>query len=190
MKSIILLTTLLLASLGAAPSPSITKRAMDNTVFVDWDGKDKNGEVTGSFCSGFAVGVVHVITAEHCVPQGNEEVRVNGVPVRVVKKNELFALLEVPVAQPSLMTISKENAIVTDAVAVIGFAYGEKPLAVLQRFVARNVAGDIFLDGNIAPGMSGGPVINEKGQVVGLTQASNSVFGIACGAKEIRDFLK
>jgi len=49
---------------------------------------------------------------------------------------------------------------------------------------------DILLDGPIANGMSGGPVVDEKGKVVGINQVSDGTSGGICSAREIREFLK
>ena len=38
--------------------------------------------------------------------------------------------------------------------------------------------------------MSGGPIIDMTGQVIGINQATSDIVGLACGAGEIREFLE
>ena len=70
----------------------------------------------------------------------------------------------------------------------IGFDHGY--LVVFNRRVATIVDEDIIVDGPLVPGMSGGPVVNLEGKVVGLNQSTSDAIGLACGTKEIKNFLE
>jgi hypothetical protein len=75
------------------------------------------------------------------------------------------------------------------ALRAYGHAYGG-PILELWRHLAGYADGQLILDGPVAPGMSGGPVLNEAGELVGINQAANPVLGMMCPIEEIREFLK
>ena len=60
--------------------------------------------------------------------------------------------------------------------------------------LVRHIAGlrdfDLALDGPLIHGMSGGPIVERGGKVVGIGQSSDQQTGFGCGAEEIREFLK
>ena len=75
---------------------------------------------------------------------------------------------------------------------MVSFGYGYGWMQVMQRHIASLKDGDIFMDAPVAPGMSGGPIVDLQGRVVGLNQATdpNHTLTQACGVEEIRAFLK
>ncbi len=138
-------------------------------------------------CTGFAVGLTQAITAEHCIGNMNE-IRLNTYPARVVKSNDDFALLEI--VEPALKPLPlAKTAMPGEDVLTVGFAKGQS-LIVYRRLVAGFADGSLILDGPITPGMSGGPVLNMAGEVIGLNQATLPDRGFACPVNEIRNFLK
>lgn len=162
---------------GAAPAPN---RSPWESIYLV-----RQGEQT---CTGFAVGIVQVITAAHCVNVDGDEITLDGKPTRVLKHNDAFVLLsQEPAAKPPLPLGRVPQA--GDEVTAYGFGYGFK----LQ--MKRWIAGfqddkHPVIDGEIVAGMSGGPTINSRGEVVGLNQAYAPGMGLICGPNEIKDFIK
>jgi S1-C subfamily serine protease len=142
-------------------------------------------------CSGFIVSVARgeVMTVAHCVkPQG--PLTVDGQTAELIRKDEAFALLKIePFSGKPALEISEGEVSIAQSVAASGWAYGEI-LVYIPRAVIGKDKGDFAMNGVIVPGMSGGPVVDASGLVVGINQASTDALGIACGAREIRDFLK
>jgi len=143
------------------------------------------------YCTGFVTSSIkgEVLTAAHCVPEEKGVLlNVDSKPSKVIRKNNIFALVSIePFSRPQVK-IRQSDTRLGERVTSIGFGYGE--FTVFGRGVAVFLKGDIVLDGPLMPGMSGGPVVGEDGEVMGLNQATNGMVGIACGSKEILDFLK
>lgn len=168
-----------------APAPSSTIRSL---VMIQYN---------HNVCTGFVVSASEgrVLTVAHCAPDDpNVELLVDGKPSKIIRVNEALALLSMePFSKPPLQ-IASDSPKVGDDVQAFGYGYGY--LMVLKRAVAgyvdENNHRDVILDGAIAQGMSGGPVVGVDGKVVGINQASDK-FGatsIVCDSKEIRKFLK
>jgi S1-C subfamily serine protease len=161
---------------------------------------DDEGNKSGHFCTGFMVDAARglILTAEHCVSKDNQGVFVDGLEAEVIKKNHDLAVIKVePFSRPALDIETSSE--IGDPVTAIGYGYGD--LFRLKRSIAgteiadgkrkSDLECDLFaLDGPVAPGMSGGPIINAKGKVIGITQATAPAIGLGCKAKEINKFLK
>jgi S1-C subfamily serine protease len=182
LKKLLPLFFALLVSCGASAQPKDFTLAIS---FTDAEEKTMT-------CTGIVVGLVNILTAEHCVSD-KFDVFVEGMetPARIVKIKEDLALLQVaePLTKYAVAKIAKENPEQGVPVATYGYAYAG-PLVRFARTVAGYDGGWMILDGPMAPGMSGGAVVNLKDEVVGVNQASNPVVGLACNAREIREFLK
>lgn len=168
---------------------------------IQYNVVDEDGEKHTHTCTGFMVNAAkgYLLTAEHCVPKDGEQVVfVDGIVSEVVKKDANFALIQVEPFSRPILDIGKDVDI-SEHVLVLGYGYGD-----LHRF-DRHVSsidiadieekvhvtcGIIALDGPLAPGMSGGPILNHANKVVGLNQASSAVIGLGCNVKSINKFLK
>lgn len=189
-----LFTTLLLLSsmflLAPAPLQSSTNIPLIDQVersIVKVETGDLDGQ--HGICTGFVVSASkgEVLTALHCVPE-DEPLYVDGVPSTVVKRSETLALIEGPKMTKPPLSVKKGEAKVGEEIWSFGYAWGQ--LTVFHRWVAHFKDSDLATDGPLAPGMSGGPMTDLKGEVIGINQAANDVVGIACGSNEIRAFLK
>lgn len=183
----------LLFTLFFALSPSAlishTERAIVKVSYTDTDDNTY-------ICTGFVVSATRgeVLTARHCV-EPDRPVMVNGEIVTIERTDNVFALLQVEsftlpngmhVVTP--LTIASKRTPTGDVVWSFGYAYGY--LTVIHRYAAGYIEKDIVLDSPLANGMSGGPMVNEAGEVVGVNQQSTPVLGRGCGIEEIRAFLK
>lgn len=149
------------------------------------DGKQKTATCTG-FVTSASRG--EVLTARHCVGDDpHEELYVDGQESEVIRVNDMFALVRIePMTKPPIEWGILPQ--VGDQVITYGYGYGF--MLVLKRNVARIDGGqDIVTDGPLVPGMSGGPVVDRNGRVVGINQASSEVIGVICGVNEMRAFL-
>lgn len=183
-------------SCGFAQTPSTINRVQESLARVSWNGFDSEGQEIGGRCTGFSVGIIWVLTAKHCLPEGNEDVFVDGKIARVIKKNDALALLEVPVSKYPILEIRKTRLKIGEPVTTFGYAYGGPDALALRRNVAVycecNFADTdhLIMDNPIAKGMSGGPVIDETGRVVGLNQAGTNEVSIACPGEELLKFIE
>lgn len=138
-------------------------------------------------CTGFVIEPHRAITAAHCISD-DSGFTVDGEESIAIKRDAHFALVSVSSALGSKPALKLAKQVrVQEPVLSFGFAWGD--MFVLARNVAAFKGGDFATDGPLAPGMSGGPTVNQAGEVVGLNQAANSIIGIMCGAGEIRAFL-
>lgn len=142
-------------------------------------------------CTGFVVDAARgwVLTARHCIEE-EVPVFVEHVPSTIVAVSPVFALLSIPLMERPPLDLRKDRIPVGESVVSFGYGYGW--MQVVQRHIASWKDGDIFLDAPVAPGMSGGPIVDLAGKVVGLNQAvdPNRTLTQACGVDEMRDFLK
>ena len=193
MKLVCLVTILccsILASCGNSIfRTSLADRVSRSLVTVKFPSVESPGET--NLCTGFIVSASkgQVLTATHCVPEDPTiEVFVNDLPSAVLKKTETLALLKIkPMTGPPL-EIRRIPLEIGTFVHSFGFGHGK--LVIFGRRVAALYDGDVALDGSLIGGMSGGPVVDVDGKVVGINQAVFwNVVGIACGQDEIRDFI-
>lgn len=182
----------LLVSCGFTQSPDVIAKTSDSLFRVSWDATSEEGEPMAQRCTGFKVGIVWVVTAEHCVPPKgvNAPVFVGDHEARIVKIDGDLAMLEIPQNDEiTILQVAKSNPSIGTPVMVLGYAWATS-LHVFSRHVAAYEHGWLTIDGPVAPGMSGGPIIDDKGKVVGLVQAASPIIGLNCTAKELRDFIK
>lgn len=198
MKKFVAALLLAATACAAIQTPSRIARTKESIALVTYTEKNDAGEDETSYCTGFAVGIVWVITAAHCVSEKpSTEIFVDGVARKVVRKSGAFALLEVPEGTYPVLQVRKGQLEVGDPITAIGFLYGF-PISSLRRNVAQYCGKEckfaeephLITDSPIGGGMSGGPVIDSDGKVVGMVQAGTGILGIACTGDEIREFLK
>lgn len=203
MRPIVILA---LALLPAVASPTRTytpaelaQQALRSTVRVTMDApKDKNGQPQTHVCAGFVVDAAKgwVLTAAHCVPSDDKPVAVDDKTSFVVAVDQHFAVVKTLPMGHAPLELAKNVPPLGAQVTAVGF--GMETPTVIVRTVMAHQGGDIYLDGYLMPGMSGGAAFDEQGRVVGILQAIWWVpagrdplsVGVVCGVEEIRAFLK
>jgi S1-C subfamily serine protease len=181
---ILLVALILTVGCANAPSPSTIARVKRAVVSITY----QKGENTG-VCTGFFVAQGQVLTAEHCLPAEAENPRINILfSVKVLRRNAELVLIETNLPTPGILSFGKLPK-VGESASTLGFAYGG-PMLVYMRTIAGHLDTMLILDGPLSGGMSGGPVVNKKGEVVALNQGTNPVIGLATTSEEIIDFLK
>lgn len=166
-----------------------------------------NSKSGGTYCTGFVVMPGHIMTAAHCVDP-EFPLSVDGLATEVIKQDRLqdLALLKVPGLRRPYLLFSKKAPEIGMQLTAIGFPYGGSTLIVLDRKLAgMNLVLEscnmytrgcvehlytIVVNGTYAPGMSGGPNVDEKGHIVSITQAGIGTLGLGQSAEVMKDFLR
>jgi len=210
----ITLFAVLAARAGSLPRSIVDRVAASCVLIQAVEGKG------GSAGSGFFVGRNEVLTNYHVVKNAAEGdakvVLVMGTNPRnrklanaeVVAGNEALDLALLRTDRPSahILRFASERALrLTQPVWVAGFPFGAKPglevtlttgtISALRHDDDTGRLRQVQLDAAVNPGNSGGPVVDERGNVVAVTVAtvkpavgSGMALAIPCGAAEA--FLK
>lgn len=180
---IYLLAILLISASGFfLPPRDIIAHTLASTVLIQSVDPEDDKPMT---CTGVMVAPRRALTAAHCV-KGDAPLTVDGEDAMVMARSESLLLVSAGGGKKPLK-LAKDVLRIQEPVTTFGFAWGE--MTVLGRRVAVLHGPDFAIDGPLAPGMSGGPMVNQAGELIGINQASNEVIGIACGAEEVRTFL-
>lgn len=135
--------------------------------------KDQTGRAicSGSFVTEFG----HILTARHCVQDTTEiEVMTNDgqtydASIIAVSKRQDLALIQIGRTETPYFQLAS-NVQKSEPVVILGSPLGLTGLRT-EGFVAKLFGDLTFLDCTALPGNSGGPVINSKGQLVGVVSA-------------------
>ena len=182
----------------AQSDASALYQASEQSIFLIYL-NDASGKPT-AFGSGFVVGLHEIITNAHVVAGGKPVIAVGPVriPATVVKIDEKIdlALLRVTVDLTSKPLVTSSKTVETGArVFVIGNPEGlEKTLSEglvsgLRDFDGRKL---LQITNPISPGSSGGPVLNQQGEVIGvtvLTFKEGQNLNFAVPGEVLRDFM-
>ena len=155
------------------------------------------GPMTGHYvCTGFVLAVDEVMTAGHCAV--GTQMRADGRDVQKVLRLDKvadLALLKVETRRPPLK-IREREAERFEAVTAIGYGFGwDQVLAIATQVLLTAYSpcdecppGLIMQPGFIG-GMSGGPIVDQDGQLIGIVQQANEGIGYGVGSLIIRAFL-
>lgn len=172
--------------LAATKWTPIAQMLQESVVFIRTD--------TGA-CTGFVIDETkrHVLTAAHC---DGEKLLADGVQTYKLFKDERKDLMVVraPGLDKKALKLAHSNPERGDQVASMGYGFAlEFPLFRLgyvshTALEIEELSGPfIAIDATYVPGQSGGPVVNDAGEVVSIVQRSAPQFGIGVGAETIKD---
>ncbi len=145
-------------------------------------------------CTGMVLAQNRVLTAAHCV---GEAMQADGQPAIILKVDEFYDLvwLDVLTIRP-ILVLSDDPVHESDEVQAYGYAWGWDRLTMLTCRVVHvdfspnpKMPVGVFTQGGYIPGMSGGPVVNSRSEMVGIIQQTNDGIGYGVGVQLIRAFL-
>ena len=145
-------------------------------------------------CTGMVLAQNRVLTAAHCV---GEAMQADGQPAIILKVDEFYDLawLNVQTVRP-ILALSDEPVHESDEVQAYGYAWGWDRLTMLTCRVVHvdfspnpKMPVGVFTQGGYIPGMSGGPVVNTRSELIGIIQQTNEGIGYGVGVTLIRAFL-
>ena len=152
-------------------SPQETKRPSDNV---------KAGSGTGFFVTNSG----HIISNNHVVDQCNvvnAYYKGDAKPLKILaidRKNDLV-ILKAELRPDDIFPVAKEDAILLEEIYVAGFPFGKSISGSIKvtKGVVSSLSGlgnnysNLQIDASLQPGNSGGPIVNKKGNVVGVAVA-------------------
>lgn len=146
-------------------------------------------------CTAFLVTDEHVMSAAHCA---GDPMWVAELPAKVATRDTYLDIAVFKVAGLHGAPLMTRMAPVVrfESVVAMGYAYGWQRLFTLHTRVyfpslspAQGMAPGILVKPGYIGGMSGGPLIDVEGLVVGIIQASNPDMGYGVSAAFLREVL-
>ncbi len=148
-------------------------------------------------CSGEVIGVNRVLTAGHCF---GALVQADGIQAKVLKVDKWADLmvLSVLTSKPAI-TFRDSDVVRFEDLTAIGYAFGWTKLSIVrvQAYLLNidpfdnnnEAAPGLIVQGAYISGMSGGPVVDADGRMVGIVQQANQGVGYGVGTQLMKAFL-
>jgi S1-C subfamily serine protease len=169
-------------------------RVSASVVFISGTADTMYGPAQYS-CTGFVVAPKIIQTAKHCI---GDAMTADGYAVTVLKTSDDtmdLALIFADTNKTPLVMVDEKLQRDTPVYG-IGYAFGWDQLTVLNDTVEFDhytpdpnvMTAGLFVIGGYIPGMSGGPVVDENGNVVGIIQQSVDKVGYGVETSTLRAF--
>jgi S1-C subfamily serine protease len=181
---IALLAPLSAAGSGALDSQSIYQRVVGSVAIIRVQGSGGTGIGTGFLVDrGVVLTAAHVARTAESIAVDFSETQVSDATVVGYDARRDVAVLRLssPIAATPLEVVDTDAVQAGDPVVVIGTPRGRPGVMTTGEVRAMNVTFPglvpkimIFFDAGVAPGNSGGPLINAQGQVIGVVVAGTT----------------
>lgn len=193
------LVLLLVLSLPIACAAQVPLTSLVANSLVRVTGTGPSGRVEDTWkCSGFTIATHRFLTAAHCLHKLESAlIKVDGVVAYLLAEDTYadLALLEADLDRIPL-TLSDTPSKRGDQVMGAGFARGlffpiftTHAVEATWRSISNDAAPGTFYINPFLGGMSGGPVVDGRGYVVGMIQRSSPVLGYGVPGPTIIEFL-
>jgi S1-C subfamily serine protease len=194
-SSALLLCVLVVAPTHAADWTALVKELKKSVVPIE---RDDNG----TSCTGFVINSKirkddenkdYVLTAAHCEAKSMFADQAKAEVVAKDTARDLLVLIVDDLDRPALK-LAKDDPEVGTQAASFGYGFGlEDPMLRMTHISAKTyipyegIGGPLFMtDATFVGGQSGGPVINEAGEVIMIVQRGTNSVGIGVGAESIK----
>lgn len=133
----------------------------------------------------FRIGQTTYMTAAHVVSTNNGACKINGNPVTIIEFDGAldYAIIEAGPPVREHLRLSCEGYNKSEWYWSNGYAFGlafQTSVALYSSAFDSDTGMRLFIGKHtVIPGMSGGPVMNAKGEVVGIVNMYNPLFGIS-----------
>lgn len=172
MKRLIICLSILFSVVLSVKADNKTKQAQQITVLIQ-----NAGFLGGSLGSGFLLDATHVVTCAHMVETLDDELLVYTYPMGTVlhakieyidpAHDVMLLRLDAKVKVPKVRIQPKiEDG---DPITVVGNTLGSMRWVVSKGIISGRERFYLLTDAALSPGNSGGPWLNDKGEVVGMT---------------------
>lgn len=190
--SLIALTLFIASPLAASQWTPIAEKFASSVYFLEAV-NEQDAAVGG--CSGFTINQEkrYVLTAAHC---DGYKVRIAGTPsLRMFKdeRKDLMVLRALSLDLGPAIKLARNNPVVGDEVASLGYGFAlEQPMFRVAHIShaaidIEELSGPfVMVDAQFVPGQSGGPVLNQQGELVSIVQRGGSGLGFGVGVETIR----
>lgn len=180
LASIALAFTFVAVPLAVSVWTPIVDKVKDSVVFLE-------------NCTGFVINAEkhYVMTAAHCLPEDESKLLVDGTRAyrMFIDSKKDFMVLRAPAVDKPAMKLATTKPVVGDEVASLGYGFVfDKPMFRVAHVSITGLESDelgsgpfLLLDEVLVPGQSGGPIINDKGEVVAIVQMTIQGFGVGIG---------
>ena len=152
----------------------------DNIAYIARTHVNKIFSPTGGHCTSFYAeinGKIRHLSAGHCCVMPMD---IKGEVLQFLKVDQGTDVCELSMGEfrSSGIKLAKQNAEITDKIHAIGFPLDNELTISSGRVIKtlRRGLGDTLVvrtNANVFPGNSGGPVVNDKGELVGVVSQTN-----------------
>ena len=186
---VLLLLLPLHSALGAHEASTLERTARSVVALHDTiDAED-------SYCTAFAIGDHQFLSAAHCI---GALMVADGVQATVVKQDNVrdLALITAALERPAL-TLRNKSVHLYEEMTGLGFAFDMPFLSAIGVVVLvkesapknSDIYPGVWYSGVFLNGMSGGPIVDKDGQVVGVVQRAGVGTSYGVSVKTIKEFL-